>query len=310
MKIVVIGSGGVGGYFGAKLAKGGDDVHFVARGMHLQAMRENGLCIRSAVEGEWRVKVPVTETLAGHAKADLVLVCVKSCDTEEAAELARPVVGPGTGILSIQNGLDNEDKLARFFGAQQVIGGVSYVFANIEAPGIIAHHQLGRIVFGEMHGQTSQRSADFLEACRRASIPAEIAPDIRKVLWEKFVFLVALAGTTAVTRLPVKFIQALPPTRRLWQLQVEELLALAQADGTSMDGDMMQRCCTLLESLAPANYSSLYQDLVHGKRLELDALHGHAVRLGTRYGIPTPTLFAVYASLLPYVDGRPVLPLP
>src|SRR5262249_40282113 len=189
MRIVVVGSGGTGGYFGAKLAKAGEDVTFVARGAHLAAIREAGLRIRSAVDGEWTVKVQAVETLIGHEPADLVLFCVKSFDTESAAELARPVIGPGTGILSVQNGIDNEDKRARAFGPEHVMGGVSYIFSNIETPGVIVHHQLARIVFGEMNGDPSERATQFLEACKRASIQGELVPNIRKTLWEKYVFL-------------------------------------------------------------------------------------------------------------------------
>jgi 2-dehydropantoate 2-reductase len=305
MKIVIVGSGGVGGYFGARLARAGEDVTFVARGAHLQAIREHGMRIRSAVDGEWSVKAAAVETLEGHAPADIVLLCVKSYDTEQAAELIRPVVGEHTAILSLQNGIDNEGKLARLYGDDRVLGGVAYIFSNIEAPGVIAHHQLGRIVFGRLDGQASERATAFADACNRAGITAEISRDIRKTLWEKYVFLVALAGTTTVTRLPVAFIREVPQTRRLWQLQIDELLALAEADGAALDAEVKARCVRLLESLAPGNYSSLYQDLMNGKRLELDALHGHATRLGESFGVPTPTLFAVYAALRPYLDGAP-----
>jgi 2-dehydropantoate 2-reductase len=234
-----------------------------------------------------------------------VLLCVKSYDTEQAAELIRTVVGEHTAILSLQNGIDNEGKLARLYGDDRVLGGVAYIFANIEAPGVIAHHQLGRIVFGRFDGQASDRAAAFADACNRAGITAEISRDIRKTLWEKYVFLVALAGTTTVTRLPVAFIREVPETRRLWQQQIDELLALAEADGAALDAEVKARCVRLMESLAPGNYSSLYQDLMNGKRLELDTLHGYATRLGENLGVPTPTLFAVYAALRPYLDGVP-----
>jgi 2-dehydropantoate 2-reductase len=305
MKIVVAGSGGVGGYFGARLARAGEEVTFVARGAHLQAIREHGMRIRSAVDGEWSVKANAVETLDGHDAADVVLLCVKSYDTEATAELIRPVVGEQTVILSLQNGIDNESKLARLYGNDRVLGGVAYIFSNIEAPGVIAHHQLGRIVFGRLDGQASDRATAFADACNRAGITAEISRDIRKTLWEKYVFLVALAGTTTVTRLPVSFIREVAQTRRLWELQIDELLALADADGAALDAEVKTRCTRLLESLAPGNYSSLYQDLMNGKRLELDTLHGYATRLGESLGVPTPTLFAVYAALRPYLDGAP-----
>lgn len=307
MRIVVVGSGGVGGYFGAKLAQAGEEVTFVARGAHLQAIRERGLRIRSAAEGEWFVKAPAVETLDGHAPADLVLFCVKSYDTDEAARLVRPAVGPVTGILSLQNGVDNEERLQRVVGAGHVMGGVTWVFSKIEAPGIIAHHQTGRIIFGEMNGTPSARATAFAEACKRASIQAEMAPDIRSMLWQKYVFLTAFAGATALTRLPASYLRDVPEVHRLWRLQLEELLALAEADQVGLDAGVMDRSIKYLEGLAPTNYSSLYHDLVQGKRLELDALHGHAVTLSERHRVPTPTLFAVYAALRPYRDGVPKL---
>lgn len=305
MRIVVAGSGGTGGYFGAKLAKSGEDVTFVARGPHLRAIQDEGLTVRSAVEGEWNVRAPAVDSLDDQPPADLVLFCVKSFDTESTAELVRPVVGPGTAVLSIQNGVDNEEKLARILGPGHVLGGTAYVFSNIESPGIIAHHQLGRIILGEMEGGSSERTSKIVEACRRAGIETEADPAIRSTLWRKYVFLVALAGSTTVTRLPVRFIRDVPETHELWRRQVEEMLALAEAENAGLEGDMVASFTSLLESLAPTNYSSLYQDLAAGKRMELDALHGHAIRLGTRHGVPTPTLFAVYAALLPYLDGRP-----
>jgi len=305
MRIIILGTGGTGGYFGAKFAKAGEDVTFVARGEHLRAIRERGLVIRSAIEGEWSVKVRAVESLQGEPPADLVLFCVKSFDTEQAAESLRPIVASQTGILSIQNGVDNEDKIGRILGASHVMGGIAYVFSFIEQPGIIVHRQLGRIVFGEMSGAPSKRATDFLGACRRAAIPAEISTNIRKTLWEKYVSLVPIAGATSLTRLPVKFIRDVPETHRLWQMQVEELLLLAKASDARLDENMKTRCSEFLESLAPDNTSSLYQDLIAGKRLELDALHGHATALGERYGIPTPALFAVYAALKPYIGGKP-----
>jgi 2-dehydropantoate 2-reductase len=307
MRIVVVGSGGVGGYFGAKLARAGEEVTFVARGAHLQAIRERGLRIRSAAEGEWCVKAPAVATLDGHAPADLVLFCVKSYDTEEAARLVRPAVGPLTGILSLQNGVDNEERLERVLGAGHVMGGVTWVFSKIEAPGVIAHQQTGRIVFGEMNGTPSVRATAFAEACRRASIQAEMAPDIRGMLWQKYVFLTAFAGATALTRLPARYLRDVPEVHRLWRLQLEELLALAEAERVGLDPGVMDRSIKYLDGLAPTNYSSLYHDLVQGKRLELDALHGHAVNLSERHRVPTPTLFAVYAALRPYRDGVPKL---
>jgi 2-dehydropantoate 2-reductase len=305
MRLTIVGAGGTGGYFGAKLAKAGADVTFLARGEHFKAIREHGIRIRSTVEGEWGAEVRAVESLAPEPPADFVLFCVKSFDTDSAAEQLRSVIAPHTGVLSIQNGVDNEDRIARILGAGHVLGGVAYVFSHIEAPGVIAHRQLGRIVFGEMNGATTPRAIAFAESCARASIPVEIAGNIRKVLWEKYLSIAPISGATSLTRLPVKFIREVPETRRLWQMQVDELLAIADAEGAGLDPDMRERCAQFLDSLAPGNYSSLYQDLAQGKRLELDALHGYGVRRGEYHGIPTPALFAVYAALMPYIGGPP-----
>jgi 2-dehydropantoate 2-reductase len=305
MRIVVLGSGGTGGYYGAKLAKAGHDVTFVARGDHLRAIRANGLRITSAIDGDWSVHAPAVATLEGQPAADMVLFCVKSFDTKAAAELVKPVLGAHTGVLSLQNGIDNEDKLARILGAGHVIGGIAYVFSHIAAPGVIAHQQLSRIVCGEFDGKASRRLLAFAEAGKSAGIETAIVPRIRRSLWEKYLFLTAFAGATALTRMPALHIREVPALRRLWQSQLNELLALATADDAGLDAQVAARCAAFLESLAPISYTSLYHDLMQGKRLELDALHGHAVALGERYGIATPTLSAVFAGLLPYRDGRP-----
>jgi 2-dehydropantoate 2-reductase len=305
MRIVVAGSGGIGGYFGARLARSGEDVTFLARGAHLKAIQENGLTIHSKVDGQWNVRARAVESLEDHPAADLVLFCVKSFDTESTARQLRPVVGPQTAVLSVQNGVDNEEKIAAIVGADRVLGGVAYIFSNIESPGVIAHHQLGRIVLGEMAGGLSARVDAIVDVCRGAGIDVEADASIRTTLWRKYVFLVPLSGTTAVTRLPVKFIREVPETHGLWRRQVEEMLALAPPEGVDLGGKAMESCVSLLESLSPDNYSSLYQDLVAGKRMELDAQYGHAVRLGARHGVPTPTLLAVYGALMPYLNGRP-----
>jgi 2-dehydropantoate 2-reductase len=308
MRIVVMGSGGTGGYFGAKLARAGEEVTFVARGAHLAALRANGLRIKSAVEGDWTVRAAAVERLDGVAPADLVLFCVKSFDTEEAARLIRPVVGPDTGVLSIQNGVDNEDKLARVLGAGHVLGGALRVFATIEAPGVIAHTFGGHLVFGEMDGRETDRARAFLAACRNASIPAELVPDVTRALWEKYVFLTTHAGMTALTRCPAGVLRAVPEVRELYRRTATEILAIGRAAGVPVDDSLLEQGMTFLDGVAPNAYSSLHHDLVNGKRLELEALHGHAVRLAERHGVAAPTVFAVYAALRPYRDGAPAAP--
>ena len=305
MRIVVMGSGGTGGFFGAKLARAGEDVTFVARGTHLDAIRRHGLRVKSASEGEWVVQAPAVERLDGVAPADLVLFCVKSFDTETAARAIVPVLGPDTGVLSIQNGVDNEDKLEAILGKGRVLGGMTQVFTTIESPGVIQHSLFGRIQFGEMDGRESARARAFVEACRRASIPCELSTDVRRTLWGKYVSLVAHSAMTALTRCPTGIIRTVPETRRLYRLLLEELAALAKASGVDLGPGVVEASLATLDAIGAQAYSSLHYDLTHGKRLELEALQGHAVALGERYGIATPMLFAMYALLRPHLDGAP-----
>jgi 2-dehydropantoate 2-reductase len=308
MRIVVMGSGGTGGFFGAKLARAGEEVTFVARGAHLAAINASGLQIRSGPEGDWTVRAPAVERLDGRPPADLVLFCVKSFDTEEATALIRPVVGPETGVLSIQNGVDNEEKIGRVLGAGHVLGGAVRVFATIEAPGVIRHVFGGHLIFGEMDGRETDRARAFLAACRKAQIPTELVPDVDRALWDKYVFLTTHAGMTALTRCPAGVLRALPEVRELYRRIVNEIVAVGRAAGAPVDESQLDQGMKFLDGVAPNAYSSLHHDLTHGKRLELDALHGHVVRLAERHGVAVPTVFAIYAALRPFRDGAPAVP--
>ena len=304
MRIAVVGAGGVGGYFGAKLARAGQDVTFVARGPHLDAIRRHGLRVRSAVEGEFTASATAVETVAGLPPADVVMLCVKSFDTESAVERIRPVVGADTAVLSLQNGVDNEEKIEALLGPGHAMGGVAYVFAVIEAPGVIAHHFAGRIVFGELDGRPTPRTERLRAAFGAAGIPAEASGDIRRALWDKYLMISAQAGMTAVTRCPIGGIRETPESWRMFRLIVEELATLGRAAGIDLSADAADTVVANAEKLAPHLYSSLHHDLTQGKRLELEALHGHAVRLGERLGVATPAIFAVYAALKPHLEGR------
>ena len=300
MKLVVVGAGGVGGYFGGKLQRRGTAVTFVARGAHLEALRRRGLTIRSANEGEWSVPVTAVEHLEGRPTADVVLLCVKSFDTEQAVEAIRPVVGPDTAVVSLQNGVDNEEKIDAALGAGRAVGGVAYVFATIEGPGVIAHTQGGRIVLGELDGQARPRTERLREALTAAGVPTELSPDIRRALWDKYLAITAQAGMTALTRKPTGVLRAIPECWTMWRLLLEELAAIAAAEKVSLAADVVERILTGVAGLKPDTTSSMYHDLTHGKRLELEALQGHALRLAERHGLPAPTLFAVYAALKPH----------
>lgn len=306
MRVLVVGAGGVGGYFGARLARAGTAVTFLARGAHLEAIRRHGLRIRSAVDGDWVVEADAVSDVRGQPRADVVLFCVKSFDTETAATAIRPVVGPDTAVVSLQNGVDNEATLDRVLGDGHAVGGVAYVFATIESPGVISHRLGGRVVFGELDGRPRPRLEPLREAFAAAGVPADVVADVRRALWEKYLMISAQAGTTALTRAPIGVIRAVPETWRMYRGIVEELAAVARAEGVGLDDGTVDSIVKAAEGLAPEALSSLYHDLVQGRRLELEALHGHAVRLGQRLGVPTPTVLAVYAALKPHVDGRPV----
>jgi 2-dehydropantoate 2-reductase len=304
MHIVVVGAGGVGGYFGARLARAGQDVTFVARGAHLDALRQHGLRVRSSVEGEYTVAVRAVEKVTGLPPADAVLLCVKSFDTESAVEPLRSLIATATAVLSLQNGVDNEDKIDAVLGAGHALGGVAYVFAALESPGVIAHTFAGRIVFGEMDGRPTPRAERLRQAFADAGIPAELSLDIRRALWEKYLMISAQAGMTALTGCPIGVIRDTPETWRMYRMIVEELAALGRASGVALPPDAVETVMGHASRLAPHLYSSLHHDLTQGKRLELEALQGHAVRLGERLGVPTPTVFAVYAALLPRAQGE------
>jgi 2-dehydropantoate 2-reductase len=304
MRIAVVGAGGVGGYFGAKLARAGESVVVLARGRHLDAIRRDGIRVRSVPEGESVAKVEAVDSLAGQPPVDMALFCVKSFDTRSAAEALRPVVGPSTGVVSLQNGVDNEEAIDEVLGLGVALGGAAYVFAGIAEPGVIAHTFAGRIVFGEMDGRVSERATRLRDALARATVPVELATDIRRVLWEKYLLISAQAGMTALTRCPAGVLRETPESWRMYRLILEELAALARAAGVTLADDVVDTITKQAAAIAPDAYSSLHHDLTQGKRLELEALHGHAVRLGERYGVSTPMVFAVYAALKPHAAGR------
>ena len=304
MHIVVIGAGGVGGYFGSRLARAGRSVTFVARGAHLDQIRRDGLRVRSAIEGESTVRVDAVEKLDATRPADVVLLCVKAFDTEAAIEKIRPVVGPETAVVSLQNGVDNEDKIDALLGPGHAVGGAAYVFAVLEAPGVIAHTLGGKIVFGELDGRVTARGERLRDALVAAGVPVELSTNVRRTLWEKYLLISAQAGMTALTRCPLGIVRDTPESWRMYRMIVEELGAVARAAGVALPADSVASITGAAAGMAPHLYSSLYHDLIQGKRLELEALHGHAVRLGERLGVPTPMVFAVYAALRPHVDGR------
>jgi 2-dehydropantoate 2-reductase len=301
--MLIVGAGGVGGYFGARLARAGVPVTLLARGSHRDAIQRDGLQIRSTVEGEYTVKVEVVERLDGRPPADVVLLSVKSFDTEAALTMVEPALGPDTTVLSLQNGVVNLELVQARVGAARTLGGAAYVFAERVAPGVIAHRFGGRIAFGELDGRTTPRAERVRDAFTTAGVPVELSPDIRRVVWEKYLLICAQAGVTAVTGCPSGVLRTIPETWRLYRLLLEELAALAAAAGVELGADVVDRVLGAAAALGPQTRSSLADDLAAGRRLELEGLHGYAVRLGQRLGVATPSLFAVYAALRPHVEG-------
>jgi 2-dehydropantoate 2-reductase len=305
MRLLMLGAGGVGGYFGAKLARAGEDVTFLARGAHLAAIQKNGLRVRSAIEGEWVVKATAVADPAGLPAADVVFLTVKANDTEAALERARPAIGPETAVVTLQNGVRSVELIDRVLGPGHAVGGAAYIFATIEEPGTIAHRLLGRIAFGELDGRRTPRAERLLAALTAAGIPVELSSDIRRVMWEKYLLICAQAGMTALARVPAGVLRAHEPTWAMYRALVEEVAAVGRAEGVALGDDVVAGVMRSAESLAPTAFSSLHHDLTTGKPLELEALHGHLVRLGERRGVPTPMAFAVYAALLPHAQGSP-----
>ena len=305
MHIAIMGTGGTGGYFGGLLARAGEDVTCIARGAHLDAIRAYGLTVKSVQGGEYTLRVEATDDPSTVAQVDVVLFCVKTYDTEAAAQRIRPLVGPDTMVLSVQNGIDSPAHLARVVGPKAVLGAAAYVSAIIESPGVIAYSGgEGRLVVGELDGGASPRTAHLRATFERAGIQVVLHPAIRVALWEKFITICGLSGMTALLRLPAGAILACPASRALYQQALEEVETVARAHGINVSADIVERSIPKF----PGRYGSMYYDLVAGRRLELEALHGTVVHLAQGLGIPVPVNAVIYAALQPYAAGAPTLP--
>jgi len=300
VRIAVYGAGGVGGYFGGRLAQAGAEVHFIARGAHLQALREHGLRVRS-VKGDFDVPAPATDDPAEVGPCDFVLFCVKTFDTDAAAARLGPLIGGGTAVVSLQNGVENEEKIARAVGDDHVMGGAAFIFAEIAEPGVILHTGgPTSITFGELDGRTSQRAKRLLAQCEQAGFAAELSASIKTVLWAKLTFICAQAGLTAAVRLPIGEIRTADAAWAAFSRLVAEVSAVAEADGNPVPLAAQERALALAQSIEPGSFSSLHDDLVAGRRMELEALHGFIVRRAARHGLAVPTSEAVYAILQPW----------
>jgi 2-dehydropantoate 2-reductase len=293
MRIAVMGSGGVGGYFGARLAKGGAEVAFVARGAHLAAMRTQGLSV-TGPDAFQLPQVTATDDPATIGVVDLVIFAVKLWDTEPALAQIKPVIGPDTVVISFQNGVLKDEMLAKAFGPHRIMGGVCYVATSIAQAGVIARvGPLERMVFGEFDGKASPRAVSFLEACRAGGINVELSPDIRREIWQKFVFLVALSGTTTTMRSTIGPIRENPQTRAFFLDLMREVVAVGRAHGVDLPPDYAEQQLALVDRVAPDMTSSMHHDLERGNRLEVRWLAGAVVELGRARNVATPLNRAV-----------------
>jgi len=306
MRIVIMGAGGIGGYFGARLAAAGNDVAFIARGAHLAAMRANGLVVRSARGDLHLTDITATDDPNTLARADLVLIGVKLWDTEAAATAVKPLVRPGTAVVSFQNGIEKDDVLARILGREAVIGGTAQISVVIAGPGVIAHTgALAKLVIGELDNRRTPRIETIAATCQTAGIETEIAADIRLATWQKFAFLVAVSACTTSMRQPIGPLRGNPQTRAFLRDVMREVVAVGQAQGVPLPADFADARLAQIDTLPADMSSSMHGDLTRGNRLEVAWLSGAVAALGGNTGVPTPLNRAVFDILAPYANGAP-----
>jgi 2-dehydropantoate 2-reductase len=305
MHFAVMAAGALGGYFGARLAAAGHDVVFIARGANLEAIKTKGLKVES-VHGDLHLPSPnVTDDPAKIGPVDTVLFAVKLWDTEKAAEQALPLVGPDTRVITLQNGVDNAERLAPILGADNVVAASAYIAAVISAPGVVSHtSKFARIVCGRIDGRPDARLKAFTDAAQAAGIDIELSETIDRERWQKFVLLVGLSGATATTRKPLGPILEDPDTRGFFHNLMREVVAVGRAKGVSLPADFADDRMRFAESLPPSFKASLLHDLERGNRLELDWLAGKVVEFGRALSVPTPANEAVYAILKLHRLGR------
>jgi 2-dehydropantoate 2-reductase len=307
MRIAMMGSGGVGGYFGGRLAASGCDVTFIARGRHLAAIREHGLRIASRDMGDVIVRpAKATDDPAGTGVVDYVIVAVKLWDTVSAGQAILPMLGRDTTVLSLQNGVECDDILAGIVGADRLIGGVAFIASSIGAPGVIEHiGTMQRVVIGERAGGSSERVHRLCDSMLKASITAEISDDIEKTIWEKFVFLVGLSATTTLMRTTLGPVREDADSRGFLTAVMSETVAVARAKGIALPADYAQERLRFADGLPFDMTSSMHHDLEHGNPLEVAWLSGAVARFGRALGVPTPVNDTVYAALKPHAAPGP-----
>jgi 2-dehydropantoate 2-reductase len=302
MRIAILGAGGVGGYYGGLLACRGHDVAFIARGPHLAALREQGLHVES-VHGDFALRPTLATDDPGEiGPVDLVLVAVKSYDLNTAAEAARPLVGPGTTVLPLLNGLDAAQRLAAVLGEGPVLAGLTHISSSLVAPGLVREiSKVRSITFGERDGAVSPRARRVQETLASSGIEVILSDQIEVALWDKFLFIASISGVCCLARQPLGGVLGTAETRQLYVEALREVEAVARAQEVALARGVVQRTLALTDGFAPETRPSMLVDLEAGKRIELEALNGAVVRHGRSVGVPTPVHSVVYAALKPAV---------
>lgn len=299
MRFAIFGTGGAGAYFGAHLARAGEEVIFIARGEHLKAIRAEGLRVETT-SGEIIVNSEATDDPKEVGAVDVVLVGVKTWQVKMAAQAMLPMLHPQTFVVPLQNGVEAADRLAEVLGAEHVLNGLCGTISRVVSPGhILSIGETNFIKFGELDNQRSARAEKLRETFERAGVKAEVPTDIQAAVWEKFIFVVPYGGIGAVTRAPAGVIRSLPETRRMLMRGMQEILEVARARQISLPEGIVERSMGLVDSLAPSATASLQRDILAGKPSELEAWNGAVVRLGLETGVPVPLHEFIYHSLLP-----------
>ena len=307
MRFAILGSGAVGGYFGAKLAKLGQEVTFIARGAHLDAIRSKGLQIQSAKLGDFVVTAAAESDTSKVGPVDVVIVAVKAYDNSTALPMLKPMIGANTVVLTLQNGVDSVDEVAVVAGQGKVLGGTTYVATALEAPGLIVQTGVHRsIIFGEVfgdRGRISPRVQAIADVLADADIQVTPVADARVPIWDKFVYLCPFSGFTGASRLAIGRIWKFPHVQEMFYAASREVAAIARAEGVTISPDRFDTLKEYMQNIPPTTRSSLLIDLEQGKRIEVEALQGAAVRRARKHGVPVPIVATLYALLKPWEHG-------
>ncbi|MEJ6770720.1 MAG: 2-dehydropantoate 2-reductase [Paracoccaceae bacterium] len=306
MKIAIMGAGGLGGFFGGKLAQAGHDVWFIARGQQLAALKTSGLRLQGP-DPEIVISHPnATEMPAEIGAVDLVLFCVKLYDVEPAAALIKPILTDATAVISVLNGIDGPQRLATALETGTVFSGAARISAKIKAPGLISYLGSGdrhKLTFGHPSRNDHPILVPFIKACRGAGFAAELAADIDEMLWDKLAQLAQVAALTTLGRIPMEVAMQDPLLFDIGKRVLQEIAAVARAKNVAINPNLVQAKLDIAANYPPNLYASMYHDLAAGKKIEVEGIFGYVAKTGQRLGIPTPTIDLVYAFLRPHASG-------